>query len=933
MKLTKDNVKMDELLKALSIENIDDKVRVSELSVDVLKELNKIIRAANKSNGQLSISIPINPANEWLMTWLKKTINKHNLDKSYLHKENAVKNSVVSRIKQIISSPSNQMLASVPVDVQGWHDAVKTVNEKKGAGLKTMRLSSYDMFSYYKQQRDASVGKDDVGISANGVKSLFTLTTYYNDYYENFVSDSPEYTNAEITELRRSNHVFKKKLTFMDSAGIKHNYNLATISDTLLSRNQKAALTKAIGEFEALRSNAAIHLSGFTSAATDNAKELLMAKVNASVELASVHIYLMILGFTPEQIIEIMTSDVVQDILDRMETNIFYSPETTRVNTIIDTLDGVYAAEDRKADDSKVINLKMFSEIYQGAQEVKLLSSLLGVNQRTSANVTEMNKFLTKFEQAIFTREHLIFGKSLGSLRDIAADELTESVAGQEKSDKTWKALFTKIEHHNKQIELINSTDITYMKDVIRRASNVKVFYNKEDGTRGEKFVSLVGGKFDVRYFIDQDNVEYRELTKSYYNIIKSTFNIFDIVERVPHYREMISGLTLSHNILINLSTKYNFAFSRIKDTARENAWRIIYSKGSDRNEHISNMMGNTALPIPIGKDEVNKSSLGIDILLRERWLRSDTTKKLTFNVNQLLQLAGIPSIELYTSDDARIESKLKDKTDVKTVNANDTTPTIISLDTNYGIANFKKLTEQVLLPIIQKNDTSSLAKSLKVESVYTALGIRGNAITSTHALKNLNNPISIKQFQELLTAFDMLDVKSGVTNKLTNSNGDNLKWRDVLYVYNLIVNNESYGDKRLTPLFEYYAKEEDGLGYDYIKFSSKLDNGEIDLFDPLERLNSNSDYLTADEDQKKLMENKARREIENDILFYTFNKNGKLWVKNTKSDSSELKVSNPDFVIVTSLTETKEQKRRQKEMNDLLKMIASKGFIIKFKC
>ena len=50
-----------------------------------------------------------------------------------------------------------------------------------------------------------------------------------------------------------------------------------------------------------------------------------MAKVNATVELASMHIYLMILGLTPEEISEIMTSPVIDEVIKRLEKNIFYN--------------------------------------------------------------------------------------------------------------------------------------------------------------------------------------------------------------------------------------------------------------------------------------------------------------------------------------------------------------------------------------------------------------------------------------------------------------------------------------------------------------------------------------------------------------------------------------------------------------------------------
>ena len=66
---------------------------------------------------------------------------------------------------------------------------------------------------------------------------------------------------------------------------------------------------------------------------------------------------------------------------------------------------------------------------------------------------------------------------------------------------------------------------------------------------------------------------------------------------------------------------------------------------------------------------------------------------------------------------------------------------------------------------------------------------------------------------------------------KLKNSYGEELKWRDLFYIYNLAVNNERYGDKRLTPLFRDYIKERGSLALDYIEFYSKVDNGDVDIF------------------------------------------------------------------------------------------------------
>jgi hypothetical protein len=252
----------------------------------------------------------------------------------------------------------------------------------------------------YKQQRDAAVGKDDVGIAANGLKVFFALSSYYNEYYnDNF--------SSEVNTLRRNAKTFKKQFTFINDGKVTK-YNLGTISDINISNSQESDLKKAIGEYEVFRENTALALSAFTSAATDNAKELLMAKINANVELASMHIYLLILGLTPEQIVNIMVSPVIERVIQKLETNLFYDSKVPMVNVILDAI-----INDKKEDGETVQNAKSLRDIYNGAQEIKFLARILGVNQKASANIEELNNFLTTFETIVYARENSIFKDSL----------------------------------------------------------------------------------------------------------------------------------------------------------------------------------------------------------------------------------------------------------------------------------------------------------------------------------------------------------------------------------------------------------------------------------------------------------------------------------------------------------------------------------------
>lgn len=57
-------------------------------------------------------------------------INKHNTSIDNFKDSNSLKNSVVSKTLEIISTPSNQVLANTPVDVKDLKDAVKIAQGK-----------------------------------------------------------------------------------------------------------------------------------------------------------------------------------------------------------------------------------------------------------------------------------------------------------------------------------------------------------------------------------------------------------------------------------------------------------------------------------------------------------------------------------------------------------------------------------------------------------------------------------------------------------------------------------------------------------------------------------------------------------------------------------------------------------------------------------
>jgi len=147
-----------------------------------------------------------------------------------------------------------------------------------------------------------------------------------------------------------------------------------------------------------------------------------------------------------------------------------------------------------------------------------------------------------------------------------------------------------------------------YVEEVLLRASNIKVNYIDENGFTNSKRVSLIGGQFDFRYYIHLENSNYRAAAIEYYNLFKNTINIFDVIENSPHFREMVNGVGIIHNVMSTYSKKYNMAFNKVRDLVRLEGTRIVTN-----NKEVKHLFGNSALPIKISDIVLARSFRAIE--------------------------------------------------------------------------------------------------------------------------------------------------------------------------------------------------------------------------------------------------------------------------------------------------------------------------------
>lgn len=777
-------------------------------------------------------------------------------------------------------------------------------------------MSPYDIISYYMMQYNAAVGKDDVGIAANGIKAFFGLTDYYNNFFRYDIDRMSD------NEILQSGALIQKRISFYDSKSNLVNVDINTIADIGLSdtrRNRLAQLLN-INNFDSIKSNAAMILSNFLSAATDNAKELLMAEVNADKDLASMHIYLITLGMDVDQVVEFMTSEVAQDLLRIKENNI-YGPkeEMMGINSSFKALREMY-----RGNKMALFNLDSFEDVYRGSKELTALSGLLSVNKKRKANTWELYKFLARFETLFNNSSENMFGEILSDekvwqkafdkanekyqdhLEEVTkaenadeevpvwtetrtAKEIADAALTETKEDKLAKMVETVIE---KNPLLANQID--FVVKVLKASEKIPV----KDMHGNQKTVNLLTDGLDFKLYLNDDN--YREIAKKYFSLVKHTFNVLEIVDSIPHYKEMISSLALTHNMLSRASKKYNFVTTILKD---------VINKGHELNSNFNGKY--------IDDGIINKGMYFFDSVVAEKWLKT-ISGEFSFRVQDLMRLAGVQTYQVNISNEAKNGiNKNGLKANVRTVSLGDTSfDPIISFDSAYNIAQYKQIMEDLVLPILQKISSNGFTDSLKVETVMTPFNTRGSSIVSTFPLKQLNNPVFVAQFQKLVNAFDFLDAREDTRGLIKNSYGKAVKLRDMFYIYNLIVNNERVGDKRLTTMFENYHKEPDSLGISYIEFWAKVESGEISQED-----------LFGDLSQESVM-----NKLEDNIMFHISNKQGEVGISRN-GEKNFYKVLNTNFVLISDIALSREQENLNKKVYEVIKTLKSKGYIINLKC
>ena len=259
-------------------------------------------------------------------------IQKHeNYRVNYLYREKAFKNVASANIKNIVHNIRNRDQAYSPITMKDLQREAD--NSPKGA--QTKQLNMMNPLTKYIMQNQNLIGKNVIGIAANGEKDWFNLTYYYH----NILRTGNEKDKFYLKMSHSYNRIYNRAKGNPTKVTIKHIPDLWNADQELAQELKKQFYANYDSPIDTDDKYVDQLISQLLSAATDNAKELILAKINAGTNLAKYYLHLIMMGYKLDDIVAFMTSPVVE-LIDKYSSNNLYSKKVGNVGKAIKLLQG-----------------------------------------------------------------------------------------------------------------------------------------------------------------------------------------------------------------------------------------------------------------------------------------------------------------------------------------------------------------------------------------------------------------------------------------------------------------------------------------------------------------------------------------------------------------------------------------------------------------
>ena len=434
-------------------------------------------------------------------------VSKSNADrfKSLLSKyaiegRNSGKNRIVQGIVSQAESLLNLEASQQPMEMAPVTDAIKRIRKAYGYDDDNIEYNEYDIYTRYLIQRANSIGKMDVGISANGIKAAGALQQYYNYIFAGDMTDERLYgfkdpyidividqvssngeppkniinqrfckiANTKVPSIEKFQKLFdrahineegkvdyttdpdykffeelKQKKGNVDTTNLTHHQKrLVDNFKALLTRRNNDIENYSLLEFAydslEFEDNVADYISIFISMSTDNAKELALAKIHGTPELLSMPLAMITLGMDIDSVIDVCVN-VLDAVHKQMAVNRFENLSSPNVLDVIDILYNAGQITENTA--------RSLRTIYNFAQELRSITRFFKVNQGVTTKYSDLKAFNTSLSNDKLRQAEHIFGKKHIIPENVIAT-LPSSLRGLS-NDDIWKLLRTPVDFYD----------------------------------------------------------------------------------------------------------------------------------------------------------------------------------------------------------------------------------------------------------------------------------------------------------------------------------------------------------------------------------------------------------------------------------------------------------------------------------------------------
>lgn len=747
---------------------------------DYIPRLVDIIKQVEKFGG-----IP-SGLNEKVQEEIKKIIDTHNLyiKKKGVDVKGALINFVSTYMYNISKNPVNLIQSTASVDSaseNGPKEKIKRLSEENNYSERLKNVDPGSITSLYRTMALTLGGKSNTGIVA---ASLKVFEGYLQYVYNILNNGSPE----QMQKLLVNREICGEQVGL-----------LANSYQQLLRRDTPQSVLESLEYWKNNPTDFYLMFSAFLSFATDNAKDPRLPRINAEQKMIGLYLAGFTLGINIETLIPLLTSKAALKIVQLTRSNSFNQDNGLfDIESVIDFLN--------HPDINKIVP-------YMNKTVINFLEKLHNNDEDESGefNATTYANKLLRNKKGWFLRtleKEIKSGKSedIQSIRRFynkikAYTDLQNSIRKEEinivnsKGETVTLRVFqeiTKLELMHK--EMLNFSKITKLNQGVPVTVDEQINWLRS-------FESIISKRIQQGYMLDEVKADeakkaLKALNEQILNIPKEIEDRERLLSQV-NFKAFVENETYRKGIIqIYDSLKFGVnIFAAAENLAHYNGYQKVLSSLITIQESVSstwNLANNISSTIDPNKESTNSII---------NWVNSSTISEFLSNLKNEFLIGNLSENPYYVQ---KIGNQFGLDLIMPDTNSTGTT---INLGTTAGNATFKYVVENIVIPRLkEKYKNNKLLQDLVVtetdkttdKNSFTKLATSVKLIPSNDFERQVINDyrLGLNYIKsEEIPEFPIFDLNG---QKLGN-----LNFLDILFLYNLIVNENKSGENNLTALFQ----------------------------------------------------------------------------------------------------------------------------------